>query len=1438
MALSTYSYEQMGFGSGLDTMTDKEKSALGRSWAGAFASELFPAIDEQVFAPLFSERSSRRNVPVNVLVGALLLQELRQMQDNELIEAALFDLRLRTALHISQMIGQPLSLRTLQRFRARLRRHREETGEDLLEICFIKLGGRLPDYIRTYAEKTPYAALLKEGRGSRDGDRQPAEGIVPDSAGRSSRVALVIALAKALRKGMEENPSFDPIVIADPEIFKENCLPAHSDHMFYADEEELARGSEEPAGQAGISSLRFSLNGRWKFSYADRPQTAVKDFESLSFDCRCWADIHVPAHIQMEGYDIPSYVNYQYPWDGREDIVPGEVPEQFNPTASYVKYFRVPASMRRRLEEGCPLYISFQGVESGFALWCNGRYVGYSEDSFTPSDFDLTPYIDPEGENKLAVRVFKWTASSWLESQDFYRFSGIFRDVCLYTVPRAHIFDLRLCPSLDDTMSRGRLQADVQIQLFGDFPAEHREKLRLSYTLEKGAEQIFAGEAGLHDIMPEAGKKTAVLHFSGEVERPALWSAEDPQLYTLTLRLIMDEQNAGNSNEDGKEEADGSGSHLPLDHDRLPSDHDRQQLIEIVRERVGFRRFELKDGLMLLNGKRIIFRGVNRHEFHCDSGRAVPAEVTKEDLLLMKRCNINAVRTCHYPNSSALYRLCDELGLYLMAENNLESHGSWASAEAGLSTPGIVPGDDGQWRAMLLDRVNSCYQRDKNHPSVLIWSVGNESGGGAVIRDMADRFRSLDPDRLVHYEGIFHDRTWPQTSDIESQMYTSAEDIRKFLKDHREKPFICCEYTHAMGNSCGGMRRYTDLTHTEPLYQGGFIWDFTDQSIRAADRFGRPFQAYGGDFGERPTDYDFSGDGITDGLHRPYAGKTQEVKFNYQSIRLEVKKDRVRIINDNLFTGTERYDCVARLECEGKTLARALLDTAVGPLSEAEYMLPREILEAAAALGAGPGRRCLKEGEENNTGTDGRCLTERARKATRSAEYTVTVSMLLKEDRPWAEKGYETAFGQGIFTAETEAEEPEKNDGHEVRELTGTDWKRTIHLDTPSGRLSLTRGSFNIGIRSEHFSALFSLLQGGLVSYRSGGNPCSDGSLPNGRWSAGLAFSGGAASAGAELFEKMPRPCFWRAPTSNDTGSHMAARRGIWKLAEAYQTPLPGTLRIFVCQDSVLLRIRHSLPIAAGRETSTLLGGGSVQDACAAEPGGLLPFVTVGYRFYADGSLTLSMDWDPLPEGPGLSAGGPAPDFRGLPSMPVFGFTFRMNAVFDRFTYYGRGPAENYVDRCGGARLGIYSSRVADNLTPYLVPQECGNRTGVRWAEVTDRRGRGLRFTAASSKESCQELPDSGGYAEQADPGPGSGADDRGRKEMEFCALPYTAQELENALHPFELPPVHYTNVRCALMQMGIGGDDSWGAPTLRDYCLPEGRKLHFEVTVQPAEED
>lgn len=999
--------------------------------------------------------------------------------------------------------------------------------------------------------------------------------------------------------------AFSTDKLNNPALFAEHRLAHHSDHRWFpsqADQED------------GVNPLRLSLNGSWYFACARNEEQVPAGFENTDFNCRTWASIPVPAHIQMEGYGVPQYVNQQYPWEGWEALEPGETPRDFNPVACYVKYFTLPASM-----EGKRLFLCLQGAESCAAVWLNGAYIGYSSNSFSPCEFELTEALRA-GENKLAIRVYRWNCGSWLEDQDFFRFSGLYRDVYLYAVPERHIQDLKIVPRLNEGLDEGTVELSGTILGGGDW--------QLGIT----ADGVFWG------TLRGSGEAFST---SVRVEKPRLWSAERPELYEVELSLF-----------------DAAG-----------------RLLEVVPQAVGFRRFELKGGLMLLNGKRIVFKGVNRHDFSAEVGRAVTEEHIRRDLLTMKRNNINALRTSHYPDNPLVYELCDRLGLYVIAENNMETHGTHLNAprpDYGL------PEDKPEWAPMLLDRVDATYETIKNHPSVLIWSVGNESGGGSVIRDMARRFRALDDTRLVHYEGIFHDRRYSaESSDMESQMYTTVADIRRFLAEHPEKPFICCEYSHAMGNSNGGLSRYTDLTEEEPRYQGGFIWDYIDQAIRGRDRYGNTAYYYGGDLGDRPCDYAFSGNGIcyADGSETP---KMPEVKYDYQNISVAFGEKAFTVRNRHLFTSTAAYDCVVTVEKNGRLLRESALETDIPPLAEASFPLP------------------LKADE-------------------RPGEYAVTVSFRLKDDTPWAKRGHEVAFGQGVYPIGAPA----------VRPCAGAP-------------LKVVETGFNIGVTGDQFRVLFSKLDGGLASYQYGGK---------------------------ELLRAIPLPNFWRPMVENDLGGQVNLTCAQWKLAsELVSCRQPGLGYWNEAYHPTVERGDGEITVTYTYHMPT-----SPASSCQA-----------AYRVLPSGEVECTLRYEPV---------------AGLPPMPEFGMLFRLDADYDRLTWYGNGPGESYIDRCSGVRLGIWQGAVREQMARYLRPQESGNHTGVRWAKVTDDRGRGLLFS-------------------------GDG--------MEFSALPWTPHEIDCAQHPFELPPIYETVVRCSWRQMGVGGDDTWGSRPHPEFWLPTDQPLSF----------
>ena len=604
--------------------------------------------------------------------------------------------------------------------------------------------------------------------------------------------------------------------LEDPRVFAVNRLDAHSDHTWHTPE----------------GSLRQSLDGSWRFAYSPCPAARPADFWQADASLDGFGEIAVPGHIEMQGYGQIQYINTMYPWDGRHFLRPPQIPWDDTPVGSYVRTFTLDPAL-----EGKRVCVSFQGVERAFYCWCNGRFVGYSEDSFTPADFDLTPFLQA-GENRLCVEVYKNCSGSWLEDQDFFRFFGIFRPVYLYAKPALHIEDLWLRASLEPDNTTGVLAPRLRLSA-ADGASLEGCTLRCTVAAPGGAV--------LWDAPMPLREDGSGYVYGQPVRLPCIrkWDHEDPALYTVTLTL-----------------RDAAGT-----------------LQETVPYQTGFRRFGLREGVMELNGERIVFNGVNRHEWNPASGRAIGPEDMHRAIETFRRNHINAVRTCHYPDQTLWYELCDRNGIYMIDEANLESHGSWqkmGAVEPSWNVPGSLP----EWRDCVVDRARSMFERDKNHTAILIWSCGNESYAGEDILAMSEFFRQNDPGRLVHYEGVFHCRAFDRISDMESRMYAKPEEIRAYLESDPAKPFILCEYMHDMGNSLGGMESYIRLLD-HPRYQGGFVWDYMDQALWQQGPRGRRL-GYGGDFGERPTDYAFSANGIVfaDGTEKP---AMQDLRYWYDT---------------------------------------------------------------------------------------------------------------------------------------------------------------------------------------------------------------------------------------------------------------------------------------------------------------------------------------------------------------------------------------------------------------------------------------------------------------------------------------------------------------------------------------------------------------------------
>lgn len=635
----------------------------------------------------------------------------------------------------------------------------------------------------------------------------------------------------------------------DPQVFRVNRLDAHSDHKFYENKEDYEKKEQR---------LKQSLNGIWKFRYSENAMERPADFYQKWFQCRSFDEMKVPQHIELAGYDKIHYINTMYPWEGHIYRRPAGTGKEkgkgmfsqaeYNPVGSYIRKFDLQDELR-----GKRIILSFEGVEQAFYVWVNGEFAGYAEDSFTVSEFDITSYVK-EKDNLLAVEVHKRSTAAFLEDQDFFRFFGIFRDVNLYGIPAVHIEDLWIRPIYHPEDGKAEIELDIRLS---QKKKEKNIRGKIKVSLKDNAAETKTvlldetenlDDPAIQTNLPVEGSVNNVLHFRYELKKTVnAWSNTDPYLYELLIEV----------------------------------QNEKDETVEVVPYPIGFRKIELKDGKMLLNGKRLIINGVNRHEWNARSGRCITEADEKWDIECIRRNHINAVRTCHYPDHISWYYRCDQAGIYLMAETNLETHGSWQ--KMGATEPSWnVPGNIECWRACTLDRAVSNFETFKNHTSVLFWSLGNESYAGNVLREMNQYYKEKDPDRLVHYEGVCHNRSYEDViSDMESQMYTSPENVKEYLENNPKKPFLLCEYMHDMGNSLGGMESYIRLLDQYDNYQGGFIWDYMDQALWVKDEVtGREVLRYGGDFDDRPSDYEFSGNGIlfADRTEKP---AMQEVRHYY-----------------------------------------------------------------------------------------------------------------------------------------------------------------------------------------------------------------------------------------------------------------------------------------------------------------------------------------------------------------------------------------------------------------------------------------------------------------------------------------------------------------------------------------------------------------------------
>lgn len=1004
---------------------------------------------------------------------------------------------------------------------------------------------------------------------------------------------------------------------ANPEITGVNRLPQHATFMPYASFEEAQKAERYASSRCKV------LNGKWKFklykNYAYRPS----DFAQVHYDTHNWDTVQVPGSWQMQGYDQSQYCNVRYPWEGHEDICPPAAPTKHNPVGCYVKRIHVGADLLQKRVVLC-----FEGVESAFYLYVNGQRVGYSESSFNRAEFDATRYLQ-EGSNVIGVEVYRWCTGSWLECQDMWRLGGIFRDVYLYTTEREYIRDFVLKAQPDGEMKDGFVE--VLVKTNGAY-----EGLSLDMSVLDAA-----GNTVALDCQYANEDHRTVLR--AIVAGADLWSSEHPALYTLVLTL----KNNG-----------------------AP--------IEYISTKFGFRKVEILDGVIRINDRRVVFKGTNRHEFDCRTGRYITEEVMRDDLEKMKRANMNAVRTSHYPNCPRWMELCDEYGIYVIDENNMESHGTNRSTIIGCPQ---IPDSRPEWEKACMDRIQALYERDKNCTCVVCWSMGNESLGGETPKKMYRYLKNVDDTRFVHFE-CHGDPEEQSLSDVQSKMYAKPQECEEYALTRRDgRPYLLCEYTHAMGNSCGSTDEYTTLWDKYPCLQGGFVWDWVDQSILTKDDQGREYLAYGGDFGDEPNDGHFCGNGLLFGDRR-ITPKYYEIQKLYQYVdfcAVDPVRGQVEIKNKYLFTDLadfELYWC----QCSDKGVFRdGVVEVQLAPGE-------KKVLD-------------LELGRPCNT------------------EFYLNLELRTKEKTLWCPAGFAVAKEQFVIDAFANTYDELVADA-------------PLLVDDTYGSLRVMSDDVNIRFERRERNQLVSIKVGG-----------------------------------EELLQGPMRFNFWRALTDNDRGTRAGSRLGCWR--DAGDTPGIYNNTKWSIENYKILDGGKKVVVVSGATVCT-------QPECK------------GQVVYTITSKGMEVDMQFFPND-------------ALPEIPEVGLLFELPPDFENMTYLGAGPEENYIDRCNATQIGLYNTTVTDLYTDYLKPQECGNRTGVRYATLV---GQKKVFSLVAEPV------------------------------MELNVSHWLPKEIENTWHGKDLPPVTKTVVRCIARQQGVGGYDSWGAHCNEKYKNKTDKtyRLKFQI--------
>jgi beta-galactosidase len=1000
----------------------------------------------------------------------------------------------------------------------------------------------------------------------------------------------------------------------NPSLVSENAMEPHAWFVPYP--------SKIAAIKKTASPFIKSLDGIWKFKWVKSPAERSFDFQNDGFDLSNWENIKVPANWQTEGYDKYIFTDVEYPIKPNPPFVPAD----YNPVGSYKRNFTIPENWK-----GKDVILRLGAVNSFFYLWINGKYVGLSKDSKTPAEFDITGYIR-QGINSVSLQVFRFSDGTYLEGQDMWKLSGIERSVSLIARDKNGVKDFYIHAGLDSAYKNGILQVDVEIKN----PTQRRGLIEINL--------IDDAHPGINIASLKKDISDKLLSFSAAIPSVKKWNAETPNLYTL---LITQKDKTG-------------------------------KIVEVISNKIGFRSVEIKQGLMLINGIAIRLKGVNRHEHDMYHAKVITYQSMIDDIKLMKRYNINAVRTSHYPNREDWYELCNEYGLYVIDEANIECDGMDFHPTKTLS-------DKEEWKAAYLDRTKRMFERDKNFSCIIGWSLGNESRWGNNFIATHDYLKSRDKSRFLQYEEA---RDNPYT-DVIAPMYKSTAIMQDYVKTKHDRPYIQCEYAHMMGNSGGNLKDDWDLMYKHEQLQGGFIWDFSDQTFKKKDLNGRWIWAYGRDMGNvgATSDTSFCADGLFAGDRSPHP-QAFEVKKVYQNIyfdSLDFINKKINITNRFDFIDLSYSEIKWSIKSNGKLVCAGVLPTVkINPHETKRISLNIPRFEQV------PGEEYFLRFE----------ATQREKSNSIDAGYTIATDQFIIPTITRIDAKKERSYID-IFQKENEEE---------------------------------------IIIHNEIFSVSFNKKTGWLQSYK---------------------------IVGVETIKENMQPHFWRGPTDNDIGNSLQMRAAVWQDAVGNSTL--DSIHISSNNRGVIeITTSHFLPSVDAH------------------------YIT-RYQVHGDGTIEVHAN---------MIAGK-----KTFPELPRFGMRMILQGAFDKTTWYGRGPFDNYIDRNYAADVDLYAMSSDSLFHPYARAQESGYRTDVRWISQTNKNGIGLMVFSDSLLSS-------------------------GVLHFGMDKLDFDRNSTENN-HGGSIQNEDMIWWNIDYKQMGVGGDNSWGAKTHQAYTLPY-QGYHYNFTIKP----